>query len=168
MGGTADILTLFAIMYISEQKHLARYGSLITGDRYIAMKNGAVPFNMYSVYRQLKDGGYLKKFVNNFKEYISVDTNERVSAITDYNEDFISVSEAGCLFETIREYKNESMETLRIRTMDDAWENANKNNDISVYNMAIAANASSQMLAYILNSSANELRLYNENDATGS
>jgi hypothetical protein len=168
MGGSADIFRLFAIMYISEQKHLARYGTLITGDSYIAMKNGAVPFNMYSLYIQLKRGGQTKRTSNNFKEYISVDENDTISAITDYNQDFISVSEAGCLFETIREYKNETTETFRNRAMDNAWANADNNNDISAYHMAEAVNASPEMLAYILSSSTNEAILHNENDTTGS
>jgi hypothetical protein len=168
LGGSADVFTLFAVMYLSELKHLAKHGSLITGDNYIAMKNGPVPYNMYSVYQQLKGRGYLRNLAGNFKEYIAAGNNETIVAVTDYSEDYISRSEANCLFDTIREFKNESADQLKRKTMDIAWEKASLSNDMSIENMAVAAGASTEMIAYIQHSFANEILLFNENDAPGS
>src|SRR6218665_2455957 len=133
LGGKADIFELFGILYISELKHLAQYGTLITGDDYIAMKNSVVPFNLYSVYRQLKGNGYQKNFANNFKEYLAIDDEEKIVAITDYNANLISVSEANSLFESIRENKNEDPKLLRERMLGGhGWNNADSANNISI------------------------------------
>jgi uncharacterized phage-associated protein len=39
----SDIHKLCKIIYFADQKHLARYGRPITGDWYVAMKDGPVP-----------------------------------------------------------------------------------------------------------------------------
>ncbi len=166
LGGKADIFELFGILYISELKHLALYGTLITGDDYIAMKNSVVPFNLYSIYRQLKGEGYLRNFANNFKEYLAIDEEEKIVAITDYNAGLISVSEANCLFEAIRENKNEDPTFLKERIMGYGWINADSSNNITVIDMAISAGASDTMLTYIKMSLINETTLLNENNAS--
>lgn len=168
LGGKADIFELFGILYISELKHLAQYGSLITSDDYIAMKNSVAPFNLYCVYKQLKDGGYPKTAANNFKEYLAIDEEDKIVAITDYNASHISVSEANCLFEAIRENKNEDPKLLKERIMGYGWNNADACNNISVTDMAITAGASEKMMAYIKMSLTNETTLLNENNASGS
>lgn len=166
LGGKADIFELFCILYISELKHLAQYGTLITGDNYIAMKNSVVPFNLYSVYRQLKGDGYLKNFANNFKEYLAIDGEDHIVAITDYSASLISISEANCLFEAIRENKNENPTLLRERILGYGWINADSTNNITVNDMAITAGASDEMQAYIKMSLINETTLFNENNAS--
>lgn len=168
MGGKADMFHLFNVLYIAESKHLMQYGVLITGDDYIAMKNGVMPFNLYSIYRQVRGESYLKNFANNFKEYLATDNDDKIVAITDYSGDYISVSEANCLFEAIRESKNEQFESLHKDTINRAWEMADARNIISLTDMAVSAGADKRMVQYIHASQINEGILLNENTATGS
>jgi hypothetical protein len=165
LGGKAGLYDLFNVLYIAEVKHLLQYGSLITVDDYIAMKNGVVPFNIYSIYRQIKGESYLKHFANNFKEYLAVDNDGNMIAITDYNGEYISVSEANCLFEAIRESKNEQYELAHRGILNSTWEKAGSDNAISPIDMALSAGADGEMIRYIQASKLNEGILLNENNA---
>jgi len=54
LGGTTDFHKVFKILYFADQKHLARYGRPVTGDSYVAMKNGPVPSNIYDIFKAIK------------------------------------------------------------------------------------------------------------------
>lgn len=168
MGGRSELYHLFNVLYVAETRHLLQYGISITGDDHIAMKNGMIPFNAYSIYRQVKGESYLKNFANNFKEYLAVDDHDHIVAITDYNGEYIAASEANCLFEAIRESKNEQYASLHKKILSAAWEKADINNSVSLLDMAIAAGANDGMVRYIQASQINEGILLNENNAPGS
>lgn len=166
MGGKAELYHLFRVLYIADTRHLAQYGSPITGDSYIAMKNNVVPFDLYCIYRQAKGESYLKNLANNFKEYLAVDHNDHITAVTDYNGDYISVSEANCLFEAVRESKNEQYELLHKKILSTAWDSADMKNELSLTDMALSAGADAEMIRYIQASQQNEGILLNENNAS--
>ena len=53
-GQDLDFHKIFKIMYFAEQKHLAKYGRMITEDSYIKMPNGPVPSYAYTVFQSLR------------------------------------------------------------------------------------------------------------------
>jgi len=149
LGGKADPFRLFAILYAADLKHLARFGSLILEDNYIAMKNGAVPFNTYSMYLQLCHNADDEGAPLNLKEYFYISEQNLVVSIAHYDDNYLNHSEATCLFEAIRESKNESFETLSKNTKSMAWREADKNGEISVISMARESGASDELLDYL-------------------
>jgi hypothetical protein len=150
LGGKSDPFRLFAILYAADLKHLSRFGSLILEDNYIAMKNGAVPFNTYSLYLQLcHNADEDNTAAINLKEYFYINEQNLVVSIAHYDDSYLSHSEATCLFEAIRESKNESFETLSKNTKSAAWREADKNGEISVLSMAKESGASDELLDYL-------------------
>lgn len=49
-----DFHKVFKIFYFADQMHLTKYGRPITGDHYIAMRNGPVPSRLYDMLKSLK------------------------------------------------------------------------------------------------------------------
>ncbi|OJW81841.1 MAG: hypothetical protein BGO69_15190 [Bacteroidetes bacterium 46-16] len=154
LGGKCDPFRLFAILYAADLKHLASFDSLILDDSYIAMKQGAVPFNVYSMYLQLCHNADTdaEAVALNLKEYFYINEQNLVVSIAPYDDRYISQSEATCLFEAIRENKNESFETLSKTTRNLPWREANKNGEISLLSMAKESGASPELLNYISHS----------------
>ncbi|MBS1584019.1 MAG: DUF4065 domain-containing protein [Bacteroidetes bacterium] len=146
LGGKSDPFRLFAILYAADLKHLSRFGSLILEDNYIAMKNGAVPFHTYSMYLQLCHNSDEENGGLNLKEYFYINEQNLVVSIAHYDDSLIGQTEATCLFEAIRESKNESFETLSKNTKSGAWREADKNGEISVLSMARESGAPDELL----------------------
>jgi len=152
LGGKSDPFRLFAILYAADLKHLSRYDNLILEDSYVAMKNGAVPFNVYSMYLQLEWDAQNEGTGINLKEYFYINEQNYIVSIARYDDNYISQSEATCLFEAIRENKNESFEALSKATRNLAWREANKSGEISLLSMAKESGASDELLNYISHS----------------
>lgn len=149
LGGKADPFRLFAILYTADLKHLSQYNSLILEDSYIALKNGAVPFNIYSMYLQLGREGQAESPGINPAEYFYINEQDFIVSIAQYDDRYITQSEAACLFAAIQENKNESLEALSKTTRNLAWREANKNGEISLLSMARESGASEELLSYI-------------------
>ena len=49
-----DFHKIFKILYFSDREYLARYGTTITGDCYIAMEAGPVPSKVYDIFKSLE------------------------------------------------------------------------------------------------------------------
>ena len=152
LGGKSDPYRLFAILYAADLKHLSGYDSLILEDTYIALKNGAVPFNVYSMYLHLCHGTEDEPVPVNLKEYFYVNEQGLIVSITQYDDNYISHSEATCLFEAIRDNKHESFEVLTRNTRNSAWREADRNGEISLLSMAKESGASDELLNYISHS----------------
>ena len=152
LGGKSDPFRLFAILYAADIKHLSQFDSLILEDNYIAMKNGAVPFNTYSIYLQLSWDLQNSSTGINLKEFFYINEQNYIVSIAQYDDSYISQSEAACLFEAIRENKNESFEVLCKTTRSLAWREADRNGEISLLSMAKESGASEELLNYITGS----------------
>ena len=156
LGGKTDPFRLFAILYSADLKHLSRFDSLILEDIYIAMKNGSVPFNIYGMYLQLGWDAQADQKSINLKEYFYINEQNFIVSIARYDDSYISQSEAACLFEAIRENKNESFDALCKTTRNLAWREADRNGEISLLSMAKESGASDELLQYISQSITKE------------
>ncbi len=138
-----DFHKIFKIMYFAEQKHLAKYGRMITQDRYIKMPNGPVPSYAYSVFQFLRDG---KQF-SNFHNFFKISGRYQVKPLTNFDPDEFSVTDIECLDESIKENINLNFSALTDKSHDEAWNKAF--DTINIYQMAKSGGASDEMVQYI-------------------
>jgi len=150
--GKTDFHKFFKTLYYAEQKHLAKYGTVITGDRYIAMKNGAVPSIIYNVFKEIR-GGYIfidGKILPAFKEKFSVQDTYYINGLFNPNMDMLSESEVECLDESIEENKNLGFRELSDKSHNGlAYKNARQDDIMSLHDIAIEGGAEGEMLKYI-------------------
>jgi|GEM_PF-686440 len=167
LGGKAPFHKLCSLLYLADIRHLMQYGIPMLGDTYLSTKNGIFPFNILSIYKQLKGEGFFNDFAFNFSEYFSLNEDLELQSLTPYNEGYIAVSEATCLFETIREHKQVSHEHLSDKIMDYAWQHANRNSEVSYEDIALAKDAAPEFRDYIRQSRENECYSFYERDESG-
>jgi hypothetical protein len=166
LGGKYDVYKLFSILYLSDIKHLSRYGSPISGDTFIAMKYGPAPFNAYTIYKQLKGESYLDSISGNIKKFLLINDLDEMIAIESYDEDYLSPSEAECIFETIKEHKNANQEQLKSIVTDISWQLSHYNGRITLQDVINVSGIPNDMIEYIEAVLENESMLFNENVPT--
>ena len=145
LGGTVEMSRFFLLLYKADMQHLAKHGTLISSDTYIAMNYGPVPFHTHVMLMQAQ------KAVAKKTDKIRIETSDNkkdIIAAAPYNTAFLADSEVECIFEVIRKYKVLSFDELSKTAKDDAWRKAD-NGEISLTEMARAGQASSEMIAYI-------------------
>ncbi len=144
-----DFHKLFKILYFAERAHLSEYGRPITGDNYVAMKDGPVPSNVYDVLRALRGDSIFITSVN-FAQDFEIRDRYYIFLLDDnLDMDIFSESEVECLIESIEENKNLSFTILRDRSHDSAWNSANRNDDMSMFDIAKAGGANDELVKYI-------------------
>lgn len=152
MGGNCDFHKLFKILYFADQKHLTTYGTPISGDLYVAMKNGPVPSELYDIFKSVRD---MPVFANNYIELFAVNNGYNVIAKTNPDIDTLSESNIECLSQAINENRNLTFNQLTQKSHKAAWEAA-ANDEMSVIDIAREGGANEEMLKYI------ELNLENQ------
>ena len=68
MGGICDFHKVFKTLYFADKNHLSKFGRPITGDWYVAMKNGPVPSNLYDIFKAIKSDSLFNQYANQFKD----------------------------------------------------------------------------------------------------
>jgi uncharacterized phage-associated protein len=138
LGGTSDLHKVCKILYFADQKHLTTYGFPITGDFYLAMKNGPVPFQTFNFMKSLKG-----------EELFDVQ-GHYISAKSKADMEELAQSDIECLSESINENKDLNFGQLTQKSHKQAWEKADCNDEISVIDIAEEANVDAEMKKYIL------------------
>jgi uncharacterized phage-associated protein len=149
LGGKADFHKIFKIMYFANQKHLARYGSLFNEDQFIAMKNGPVPSMSYDILKALRGQGLHSSDKERFEGYFKLLDYFTVEAKTNSDLEELSESAIGCLMESISENEKIDYDGLTAKSHDAAWDNTNRDGDMSIEDIAKAGGANNEMVKYI-------------------
>lgn len=160
LGGEGDFHKLFKILYFADQKHLLRYGSLITDDNYIAMNNGPVPSMTYDILKALRGDGLLETYKTQFEEYFKLQSRYKVKAITSPDLDELSEAEQECLLKAVSENKDLDFNKLTDKSHDFAWSSADKDCEINIQDIAVAAGANQQLIDYINDSIENQRAVF--------
>ncbi len=147
--GHSDMLKIFKILYFAEQKHLAKYGSLILADRYIAMKNGPVPSNIYDYFKGLRDGNFRFPNAEIFYKAFEVYDYHMIKGLEAPDMDCLSKSDVICIQDSIRENRVLDFNQLSEKSHDSAWAKADKDNEIDYFDIAMAGGANEEMMKYI-------------------
>lgn len=160
-GGKVEMYRLFAILYFADLQHLLKYGRSITGDSYVAMKDCPVPFNVFSIYKQLA-GDTFKGLDVGIKEFFALNTEGQIVAIGQYSSDMIAETEIECLFEVIHIYKNMHDDVLLAKMKDNAWQLSDKNGNISLHHLLHVSNVPEDVCTYIENAVRRDLHAFTE------
>lgn len=145
LGGTVEMSRFFLLLYRADMQHLAKHGTLISSDTYIAMNYGPVPFHTHVMLIQAQKA--VTKKTDKIRIEVS-DNRKDIVAAAPYNTAFLADSEVECIFEVIRKYKTMSFDELSQTVKDEAWRKAD-NGEINLIEMARAGQASPEMIAYI-------------------
>jgi uncharacterized phage-associated protein len=148
LNNRCDLHKLFKILYFAEQKHLANYGMPITGDCYIAMKNGPVPSAIYNFFKQLREE---KKSDEDFR----IEENYWVSTQSIANLKKIAKSKQEMIEEAIQENKSLNFGELTKKSHGLAWSDADENDEIDFIKMAKEAGADELIEEFITINSEN-------------
>ncbi len=146
LGGIGDFHKVFKILYFADQKHLTTYGTPVTGDFYIAMKDGPVPSELYDIFKSLRGDSLLSNA--EFQKYFEVKSNHYIQSKEKPDIEELSESNQECLLESIDENRNLSFAELRDKSHQTAWNKA-KNDEMSVLDIAEEGGASPEILKFI-------------------
>lgn len=145
----SDFHKVFKVLYFAEQKHLARYGSPIIGDVFIAMKNGPVPSKIYDILKALRNELAFTVDTQFEKKLIEVKDNHSILPIGEVDRELFADTEFECLDESITENKSLSFALLTEKSHDEAWRKADANDRMSLLDIARVGGAPSGMIPYI-------------------
>ena len=144
-----DFLHVFKVMYFAEQEHLVSYGSPITEDSYVAMRNGPVPSILYDLFKAIRGDGFRSREAEDFYAAFKVNGNYIIEALQAPELDYLSQSEIKCLDSSIHKNGNLPNGELIEKSHDAAWKQASPNNEIGIIAMAMAGGADEDAVSYI-------------------
>ncbi|MCP4702647.1 MAG: SocA family protein [Gammaproteobacteria bacterium] len=151
----ADLHKIFKVLYFADQKHIVRYGRPITGDHYIAMKDGPVPSHMYDMIKIVRGDSVVQDDKKGYRQFIEVKTHY-VSPKQLPDIEHFSDSEIECLDESLTENASLTFQQLREKSHDLAYDRARKDDTISFIDIAKAAGAQPGIIEYMKTVAENE------------
>lgn len=154
-----DFHRLFKILYFAEQKHLVTYGRGITGDRYIAMKDGPVPSNIYDLLKVLRGDSVFAASQDLTNDFTIIGSYDIQLLRPEINLDIIAESELECLNSSIEENRSLTFIELSSKSHDNAWTAAGRDNSIKLIEIAKAGGANDDFLKYIESIGENKYKL---------
>lgn len=150
-----DMYHVGKILYFADIMHLDCYGRLITGDNYIAMKDGPVAQNGYDIIKIAQGKG---KFIPNG---ITIDDvmgslrvsdksgGYRVEALRSFDDDAFSDSDLKCIDNAIDIYGEMTFGQIRDISHDEVWSGATENCEIPLESIVTKCKNSKELLAYL-------------------
>lgn len=126
-----DIYWVGKILYFADKLHLQKYGRLICGDDYVAMRYGPVPSGTYKLLREARDYNDILDWHPAPGEF-EIEGKNKVVALKDANMDFFSDSDIECLKESIRKYGKLTFGKLKSTSHDAAYDAADENDFMDV------------------------------------
>ena len=149
-----DLHKIFKILYFADQNHLANFGRPIIGDFYIAMNHGGVPSKIYEIVKIVR-GDSICKDTTGFSRFFEVSGHflfpKQVSAMDEFSE-----SDLDCLEKSILENQDLSFQELKVKSHDQAYQKALKDDKISFREMAKVLGVDETILEFMKFNSENE------------
>jgi len=119
------------IIYFADKDHLQKYGRLICGDTYVAMKHGPVPSGIYDMLKAVRGDGF-SECQDKAQEAIEVQGAHTVVPKVEPDMDAFSQSDIECLTASIKQYGRLTFSQLADLSHDEAWKGADENDIIDV------------------------------------
>lgn len=129
-----DIYWVGKILYFADKLHLQKYGRLICGDDYVAMKHGPVPSGTYNLLREARDFNAIPEW-HPAPEEFEIEGQNKVVALKAPNMDFFSESDIECLKVSIRKYGKLDFDRLKAESHDAAYNAADENEFMDIENI---------------------------------
>ena len=129
-----DFHKIFKVLYIADREHLIKYGRPITGDTYIAMKDGPVPSKIDDIFKAVRGDSYFAKYADiaKFSELFSVHDWYFILPKKEANLYYLSKTDIAELDDSIAKYGSMAWEELREKSHDYAWHATAKDRPIAV------------------------------------
>ena len=128
--------TILKMVYVADCCHLERYGRPITGDNFVAMKEGACPSKIYDSMKVLR-GEKNNNYLPNSEKYIEVDATTNDVTVKDMpSMDVLSASDIECLDEVISILMRRGRWFIRDMAHDEAWKNTRRNGQMDLLGIA--------------------------------
>ena len=140
----ADLYKLQKILYFADKEHMANYGRPMTGDFYVAMKDGPVPSRTYDMLKQIRgDGCYCSTpdFINKLNESISFIGNITVNPKKHADTDKLSESDIEAIDNATELLKDLTFNQIKARSHDSAYDAADESNNIPMESVVRAGGA---------------------------
>lgn len=153
-----DYIKLFKIMYFAQRKYLSTYGLCVVEDTFKARPRGPVPSLTYKVVKMVENGDSFDECpdLKDFADSVTVDKEQKVSALLEPDMDYIAAMERKVLDETIETYKDVPSEKLSEMSHDAAYKKACKmmeldpeRDTMTRLDIARAGGASKEMIEHI-------------------
>lgn len=119
---------ILKIRYFSDRFHLSRFGSIGSGDEYVAMQFGPVASNTYNLIKAAR--GDSSPYINPYFFKV-VDGSLRIGAdkkaikaVRGARLEYLSAAEIECLNEAIKQYGNLPFDDRTEISHDSAWKKA--------------------------------------------
>jgi len=123
-----NVYNALKVLYFADKDHLSKYGRLICGDSYVAMRRGPVPSGAYDLVKYARgDGLYWTDIPLN--EAFSVQDHSIVLH-RKANLDLLSESDVECLDTAIEKYGYLPFGELKKLSHDNAFKSADENDFI--------------------------------------
>ena len=120
---------LFKLLFLADKDHLVRLGRPVTGDTYVAMKDGPVPSNLYDLFKEVRGGKPTtlagRLLAENIRDGDSAYQYPRLVALGTIDPMQLSVSDIAALDRVL--FRFGQLDFLRLRSLTHetpAWENA--------------------------------------------
>lgn len=145
-----DIYHILKIQFFADCKHLERNGRFITGDYYVAMKNGPVAGNAYNFLKVARgENVYIpESIIGKIKQAFTVN-GYQVQPLREADTDYLSISDMKCLDESISENSGLSFKELNDKSHGDLWRNAGLNDEITFDYFVKYSQNSEQLREYL-------------------
>lgn len=145
-----DIYHVLKIQFFADRKHLERGGRFITGDHYIAMKNGPVASNAYNFLKVARgEQVYIPApMIEQIRSAMTIQENI-ITQAREANRDYLSQSDVDCLDEAIAENGTLSFTALNNKSHDALWRSADLNGEILFADFIKHSKNSEQLRDYL-------------------
>lgn len=116
------------VIYFADRQHLTRYGRLIAGDRYVAMRHGPVPSATYDLIKSVRGDGVLAMRIPADEAFAMRDNI--IVPLRDPDLNALSESDKECLDESIQRYGRMPFGELKALSHDEAYDAADRDDFI--------------------------------------
>ena len=146
-----DFHKIFKIIYFADREHLSKYGRAITGDTYIAMKDGPVPSKIDDIFKAVRGDSFFASnaAIDKFSESFNVHDWYFINPRKQANLNYLSESDIEELDRSIAMYGNMSWDEIREKSHDYAWRATAENRQISIENIMRENGTEEDFISYV-------------------
>ena len=120
--------TILKMVYLVDRLHLKRYGRTITGDKFIAMKEGATPSRIYDSMKFLRGERKKRNWLPDASKFLVVDPKTHdVSVIKMPALDVLSATDIECLDAVLKILRQKKRWHVHKLAHDAAWKATTRN-----------------------------------------
>jgi len=144
----SGVYTALKVLYFADKEHLTRYGRLICGDSYVAMRLGPVPSGAYDLIKTARGDGHCMAYLP-IPDAFTIEGN-RIVPRREPDLDLLSTSDIDCLNSALRQYGRKSLSELkRLSHREKAYKEADENDFIPLESIARSLPEGEELLEFL-------------------